>query len=74
VEAFQPAALVMDLIVSRHPAARVRPADLDAVAAAWTALDLRAARPGETDRAKALADAVLAALLVPAPPEASRAA
>jgi HK97 family phage portal protein len=74
VETFQPVAYSVDEIAARHIAARVRPADLDAVAGAWLALDLRAARPGVEARAQALANAVLAALLVPAPPEASRAA
>ncbi len=74
VEAFEPAGLAVDAMTARHPAARVRPADLDAVSAAWTAVDLRAVRPTESDRARALADAVLAAHLQPAPEEASRAA
>jgi HK97 family phage portal protein len=74
VEAFEPAGLALDAIAARHPAARVRPADLDAVAAAWTAVDLRAARPTEADRARALADAVFDALLVRAPEEAHHAA
>jgi len=74
VEAFGPAGLAIDAITGRHPAARVRPADLDAVARAWTTIDLRAPRAPEADRAQALADAVLAALLLPVAPEASRAA
>ena len=45
VEAFQPAGFAIDVIAARHPAARVRPADLDAVARAWTAVDLRRRPP-----------------------------
>ena len=66
VESYEAAGLAIDVITARHPAARVRPADLDAVAAAWTAVDLRAVRPTEAERARALADAVFAALLTPA--------
>ncbi len=74
VEAFGPAALALDAIAARHPAARVRPADLEAVAVAWTAVDPSAVRQGEEERARALAEAVLAALVVPAPKETSHAA
>jgi len=74
VEAFEPAGLAVDAIAARHPAARVRPADLEPVAVAWTAVDLRAVRPTEADRARALADAVLAAHLQPVPAEAFHAA
>jgi HK97 family phage portal protein len=74
VEAFRPVAFSLDAIAARHTAARVRPADLDAVAAGWTAFDPRAARPSVEERAHALADSVLAALLVPAAPETNRAA
>jgi len=74
VEAFEPAGLAVDAIAARHPAARVRPADLAGVATAWTAVDLRAVRPIEADRARALADEVLAAHLQPVPAEVSRAA
>ncbi|MGE0191180.1 MAG: phage portal protein [Planctomycetota bacterium] len=73
VEAFEPAGLAIDAIAARHPAASVRPADLDAVAGAWAAPDLTAPRP-EDERAAELADAVLAALLVPAPLETADAA
>ena len=47
----------------------MKPADLDAVAHAWTAVDPRAARPSDEERAEVLADQVLAALLVPSPQE-----
>ena len=50
--AYEAAGLALDVITARHPAARVRPADLDAVAAAWTAVDLRAVRPTEAERAR----------------------
>jgi hypothetical protein len=74
VEAFQPAGFALDVIAARHPAACVKPGDLDAVARTWAVPDLSAACPDEGERAQALADAVLAALLVPAPLEASHAA
>jgi hypothetical protein len=74
VEAFEPAGLAIDAIAARHPAARLRPADLAAVARAWAVADLTAGRSGEDERATALADAVLAALLDPALSEASHAA
>ncbi len=74
VEAFEPAGLALDAIAARHPAVRIRPADLSAVAAVWTAVDLAAVRPTEAERARALADAVLATLTTPAPKDASHAA
>jgi hypothetical protein len=40
----------------------------------WTAVDLRAVRPTEGERARALADAVFAALLTPAVLETAHAA
>ncbi|MGE0193898.1 MAG: phage portal protein [Planctomycetota bacterium] len=75
VEAFQPAGLALDAIAARHPAARVLPADLDAVAERWTSPAMTDMRPGAdwsatVDlRAIVLAEFVLDALLVPAPEE-----
>ena len=74
VEAFQPAGFAIDVIAARHPAARVRPADLDAVALAWTTVDHGAAHPTAEERAESLADQVLAALLVPSSEEIADAA
>jgi hypothetical protein len=74
VEAFQPAGFAIDVIAARHPAARVKPADLDAVALAWTTVDPAAASPSEAERAEQLAHQVLAALLVPLPLEIADAA
>jgi HK97 family phage portal protein len=74
VEAFESAGLAIDAVAARHPAARLRPADLDAVARAWAVSDVAAVRPSESERAEALADAVLAALLEPTPSEAFHAA
>lgn len=58
VEAVEPAGLAIDAIAARHPAVRLRPADLAAVARAWAVGDVTVARPGEAERAEALADAV----------------
>ncbi len=74
VEAFQPAGFAIDVIAARHPAARVRPADLDAVALAWTTVDHGAAHPTAEERAESLADQALAALLVPSSEEIADAA
>ena len=74
VESYEAAGLAIDVITARHPAARVRPADLDAVALAWTTIDLRAVRSTEAERARALADAVFSALLTPASMESAHAA
>jgi hypothetical protein len=67
VEAFGPVGLTVDEIAARH-GVPLRPADLDAVARAWVAVDPAAAPAGESERASALVDAVLAAFLHPLEP------
>ena len=74
VESFQPAGFAVDVIAARHPAAHIKPADLDAVAAAWAKPAHDCERVGEDARAAALVDAVMASLLVPFPEELADAA